>query len=120
MTQLEEGDKIFHVYAFPNKGAYITEYTFVAYATMQGINVPSIITKERGEISQRDCNIIPNTYNCHRLFASIEEADAYLGDSSQWRPLGVSAEEWEESGLEDYLEDHLERRNFWRGFDYEV
>lgn len=41
------------------------------------------------EFSFMDCNALPNHYNCHRLFRSLEEAEHYMAHPELWKPLGV-------------------------------
>ena len=93
---LEKGDKFWHVHAFPDVGKfYITEYVFEKYSVMERVNVPSIITTSGTELSLRDYNIIPNDYNCHRVFDNREDAKAYCLDKKLWRPKA-----WNNGGFE--------------------
>lgn len=103
---LEKGDRFWHVYAFPDTGDfYITEYVFEKYSVMELVDVPSITTTTGVEISMRDGNIIPNDYNCHRVFDTSLAAINYTNNNLLWRPKAYSLNAWNNGGFACYLQD---------------
>ena len=98
-SQFRIGADVWYVHAFPighNLGpsAYTIKYTIMGYPylTKYGWFVPAVpdhlveFCKQCGIIpdpyvsafSLRDCNVIPNDYNQHRLFLSEQEAEDYM------------------------------------------
>ena len=118
--KFKNGETIYHVHAFPASGKFWIDkvVVVVASATMQHINVPSLIVRKTGrnstdEISLQDANVTPNKYNCHRIFKAELEANAYVANPSLWRPLGYTAEEWNDFAKADYLAD----KEYWSTSD---
>jgi len=113
-VNFKNGENIWHVHAFPaDEKFYVNKYKVVKKSTMQHTNTPSLIVKDalsggESEISLRDANVIPNTYNSHRIFKTYGEAEDYVNDPTLWRPLGFTQEEWDTSGKSNYLLDKLQ------------
>ena len=112
MNKFEVGTIIYRVYAFPAEpeSNFVMEYTVLGYGTFDTLHDVACM-RVRGknamsttEISLRDANIIPNTYNCHRVFETKFEVDKYLADPSLWRPLAISEEDWISFAKADYIE----------------
>jgi len=107
----KNGETIYQVHAFPaNEKFYVNKYKVVKNSTMQHTNTPSLIVKDilsgyESEISLRDANVIPNTYNSHRLFKTKLKAINYINNPELWRPLGITQEDWDTSGKANYLLD---------------
>jgi len=104
------GETIYHVYAFPATGKnWVDEVTVIEIGhIMMHSGAPSIFVmgKYKKQISLLDANVVPNKYNCHRIFKTLEEAETYAADTSQWRPLGISEEDWNTFNKESYLADY--------------
>jgi len=105
------GETIYHVHALPRSGEkWLDTYIVVKNTTMLKEKVPALLVQKpdktwKDTISLRDANVIPNTYSCHRIFKTLEAAEAYMADPSQWRPLGFTAEEWANGERAKYLND---------------
>ena len=102
------GETIYHVYALPRTGETWIDKAVVTKVgtTMLDEKVPSMYVRYKNyetDISLRDGNVVPNTYNCHRIFKSLSLAEYYSKSPSQWRPLGIPKELWEKSKREEHL-----------------
>lgn len=102
------GRTVYYVRVFPNKkfGTPFPNKTRAAYSTkyfVTGVFQPNSVSMngswfaraidERGTVTDfsfRDCNVLPNRYNCHRLFKTEEEAMHYMEHPKLWKPLGES------------------------------
>ena len=122
MIKLKEGDKVYHVYAFPDKGhCWITAMTIVKTGTNMTTGAASIyVLKEDynfiDELSLQDCNVTPNKYNCHRLFRTRLAAETYISNPALWKPLASTREEYLNKSEWD---DILNSQDWWDDY-YEV
>jgi len=109
MEQFVKGETIWKVHVFPTTGKFsLTKYEVVKESKLKNTKSPSLIVyieryNRNSEISLIDANVIPNTYNCHRIFRTCGEAEDYVNDPDSWRPLEFTEEQWKEFGKADYL-----------------
>jgi len=110
----KNGETIWHVHAFPaHEKFYVNKHIVVVETTMKHTNTRSLIVKNplsgwESEISLRDANVIPNSYNSHRIFKTSGEVEDYVNDPTLWRPLGITQEDWDDHGKANYLLDKLQ------------
>jgi len=116
--------KVYYVHAFPDSGdGYISEYK-VSGTKLSEFTSSLFFTAigKYGEMdfSARDCNVIPNAYNCHRLFTSKRRAKAYLKYQSAWRPREYTKSQWLNHGLHQYIcqkQDDAAMDEFFNDYD---
>lgn len=77
-NQIEIGMKVYY--------AYCIGYTFIFEHTITSLpyeksDLSLFVNTDKGDlISLKDCNVIPNTYNKHRLYTTKIEAEEYLAE----------------------------------------
>ena len=95
------GETIYSVHAFPESGESYVEklkvvdpdHRFELSKAVAGL----IVRTEAGylrEISLQDSNVIPNSYNCHRIFKTEIATNEYINNPLLWAPKLISREEY--------------------------